>query len=101
VSTAKSLFIRRETDVWDSLRFLRAALAEANEHLSQRSTEVVDLRLLCDELEVEAAAAWAEASSARMEAQQRQLELGHVIGERDQSRSQAAEAVGRAEALGG
>jgi hypothetical protein len=54
----------------------------------------VDLRLLCDELEVEAAAACAEA-------QQRQLELGQVIGERDQSRNQAAEAEGQAEALGG
>jgi hypothetical protein len=31
--------------------------------------------------------------------QHRQLELGQVIGEQDQSRSQAAEAVGRAEAL--
>jgi hypothetical protein len=57
VSTAKSLFIHRETDVLGSLRFLRAALAEANERLAQRSTEVADLRLLCDELEVEAAAA--------------------------------------------
>jgi hypothetical protein len=80
VSTAKS-FIRHETDVWGSLRFLRAALGEANERLAQRSTEVVDLRLLCDELEVEAAAVWAEATSARTEAQQRQLELGHVIDE--------------------
>jgi hypothetical protein len=76
VSTTKSLFIRRETDVWGSLRFLRAALAEANEHLAQRSTEVADLRLLYDELEVEVAAAQAKAASARMEAQQRQLELG-------------------------
>jgi hypothetical protein len=101
VSTAKSLFIRRETDVWGSLLLLRAALAEANERLAQRSTEVADLRLLCDELEVEAAAAQAEAASARTEVQQRQLELGEVIGERDQSRSQAVEAVGRAEALGG
>jgi outer membrane murein-binding lipoprotein Lpp len=67
--------------------FLRVALAEANEHLAQWSTEVADLRLLCDELEVEAMAARAEATSARTEAQQRQLELGHVIGERDQSRS--------------
>jgi hypothetical protein len=33
--------------------------------------------------------------------QQRQLELNQVIGERDQSRSQAAEAVSRAEALRG
>jgi chromosome segregation ATPase len=32
---------------------------------------------------------------------QRQLELGRAIGERDQSRSQAAEAVSRAEALRG
>jgi hypothetical protein len=52
--------------------------------------------LLCDELEVEAAAV-----SARVEAQQRQLELGQVIGERDQSQNQAVEAVSRAEALGG
>jgi hypothetical protein len=33
--------------------------------------------------------------------QRRRLELGQVIGERDQSRSQAAEAVSRAEALRG
>ncbi len=52
-----SLFIRRETDVWGSLRFLRAVLTEATERLAQRSTEAADLRLLCDELEVEAAAA--------------------------------------------
>jgi cysteine sulfinate desulfinase/cysteine desulfurase-like protein len=32
---------------------------------------------------------------------QRQLELGQAIGERDQSRSQAAEAVSQAEALRG
>jgi hypothetical protein len=50
--------------------------------------------LLCDEL-------GAEATVARAEAQRRQLELGQVIGERDQSRSQAAEAESRAEALGG
>jgi hypothetical protein len=50
--------------------------------------------LLCDELGVEAAA-------ARAEAQQRQLELGQVISERDQSRNQAAEAERRAKALGG
>jgi hypothetical protein len=57
--------------------------------------------LLCDELEVEAAAARAEAASARAEAQHRRLELGQVIGERDQSRNQAAEAVSRADVLGG
>jgi hypothetical protein len=59
--------------------------------------------------------AWTEAKSARKEAssaqeqvasqaeevQQRQLELGQVIRERDQPRSHAAEAVSRAEVLGG
>jgi hypothetical protein len=76
------------------LWFLRAALAEATKRLSQRSTEAVDLRLLRDEL-------GAEAAVARAEVRWRQLELGQVIGERDQSRSQAAEAESRAEALGG
>jgi hypothetical protein len=58
--------------------------------------------LLCDELGVEAAAARAEAQQRRhAEAQQRQLELGQVIGERDHSQNQAAKAESRAEALGG
>ena len=108
MSTAKSLFIRRERDIWESVRSQRVALTEANERLAQRSTEVADLRLLCDELKSEAVSAQAEALSAREqvasqaeEMQQRQLELGQVIGERDQSRSQAVEAVSRAEALRG
>jgi chromosome segregation ATPase len=76
---------------------------------------VADLGLLCDELKSEAATTRAEAASARTEAssareqvasqaeemQQRQLELGQVIGKRDQSRSQVAEAVSQAEALRG
>jgi chromosome segregation ATPase len=113
VSTAKSLFIRRESDVWELLRSQRAALTEANERLAQRTAEVADLRSLCDELKLEVAAARTEAASARAEAssaqeqvasqaeemQQRQLELGQVIDERDQSRSQAVEAVSRAGAL--
>jgi hypothetical protein len=56
----------------------------------------------------EAESAREEASSAREhvasqaeEVQQRQLELGQVIRERDQSWSHAAEAVSRAEVLGG
>jgi uncharacterized coiled-coil DUF342 family protein len=76
-------------------------LAEANERLTQRSTKVADLRLLRDELKAEAEAARAEAALARTEAQQRQLELGHVVSERDQSRSQATEAMARAETLEG
>jgi hypothetical protein len=73
---------------------MRVALAEATERLSQQSAEAADLRLLCDEL-------GAEAAAARAEAQRWQLELGQVIGERDQSQSQAAEAESQAEALGG
>jgi chromosome segregation ATPase len=88
------LFIRREADVWGSLWFLRSTLAEATERLSQWSAEAANHRLLCDEL-------GAEAAAARAEAQRRQLELGQVIGERDQSRGRAAEAESRAEALGG
>jgi hypothetical protein len=94
LSTAKLLFILREADVWGSLRFLRTTLAEATERLSQRSAEAADLRLLCDEL-------GAEAATARAEAQRRQLELGQVIGEQDQSRGRATEPESRAEALGG
>jgi hypothetical protein len=43
MSIAKSLFIRRESDVWESLRSQWAALTEANERLAQRSVEVADL----------------------------------------------------------
>jgi chromosome segregation ATPase len=93
LSAAKSLFIRREADVWGSLRLLRTTLAEATECLSQRSAEVADLRLLCVDL-------GAEAAAARTDAQRQQLELGQVIGERDQSLGRAAEAESRAEALG-
>jgi chromosome segregation ATPase len=89
------------------------ALTEANERLAQRSAEVADLRSLYDELNLEVAATRTEAASARAEAssaweqvpsqaeemQQWQLELGQVIDEQDQSQSQAAEAVSRAEAL--
>ena len=41
-----------------------------------------------------------EAAAAHAEAQRLQLELGQVIGERDQSRGRATEAESRAKALG-
>jgi hypothetical protein len=68
-------------------------LDEATERLSQQSAEVADLRLLCVDRGAEAAVAHAEA-------QRQELELGQVIGKRDQSRGRAAEAESRAEALG-
>jgi hypothetical protein len=82
LSTAKSSFIRREVDVWGSLRSLRTTLARATACLSQQSAEVADLRLLCADL-------GAEAAAARAEAQRQQSELDHVTGERDQSRGRA------------
>jgi hypothetical protein len=74
---------------------------QANERLVRQSTELADLRLLCDDLRAEVAAAWAEAALARTEAQQRQLELGQAIDERDQYWNQAAQAAGWVEALEG
>ena len=75
------MFIRRESDVWESLRSQRDALAEANERLAQWSAEVADLRLLYNGLKSEAAAAWTEAALARAE----------VLSAREQVASQAEE----------
>jgi hypothetical protein len=52
---AKSMFLRRESGVWDSLRRKQGALDQANERLAQRSTEVAELRALCTELKADAA----------------------------------------------
>jgi hypothetical protein len=49
----------------------------------------------------EASSAREQAASQAEEVQQRRLELGQVIRERDQPRSHAAEAMSRAEVLGG
>jgi hypothetical protein len=69
---------------------------------------VANLRLLCDELKseavsarVEALSAWEQVASQAEEMRLRQLELGQAIGEWDQSRRKAVEAVSRAEALRG
>jgi septal ring factor EnvC (AmiA/AmiB activator) len=115
MSTTKSLFLRRESSVWESLRLQGATLTEGNERLAQQSAEAADLWLLYEELKSEAAAArtevasaWTEASSAweqvasqAEEMQRRRLELGQVTSERDQLRGQAAEATSRAETLKG
>jgi hypothetical protein len=49
----------------------------------------------------EAFSVWEQVASQAEEMQQRQLEFGQIIRERDQSWSQFAEAVSRAEILGG
>jgi hypothetical protein len=65
MSTTKSLFLRRESSVWESLRLQGAALIEANKCLVQQSAEALRL---CEELKSEAEAARTEAASARTEA---------------------------------
>eukprot|EP00267_Zea_mays_P056440 XP_023156476.1 angiomotin-like [Zea mays] len=94
----------QEEQSQDELRFAavpEGRACQANERLVRQSTELADLRLLCDDLRAEVAAAWAEAALARTEAQQRQLELGQAIDERDQYWNQAAQAAGWVEALEG
>ena len=54
-SLGKSLFLRRERDVWDQLRQQKDLLAGANELLSARSAEVEDLRLRYANAKAEAA----------------------------------------------
>jgi hypothetical protein len=81
VSTAKSLFIRRESDVWESLRSRWAALTEANERLTQRSAEVADLWLLCDELKSEVAVARTEEASAQTEASSAREQVASQVEE--------------------
>jgi hypothetical protein len=66
-------------------------------------------RLLYDELEPEAAVSAREEASSTQEqvasqaeeVQRRRLELGQVVRQQDQPRSHAAEAVSRADVLGG
>jgi uncharacterized coiled-coil DUF342 family protein len=50
---------------------------------------------------IEASSAREQVASQAEEVQQRRLELGQAIHERDQPRSHAAEAMSRAEVLGG
>ena len=51
------MFLRWERDVWDQLQWQKGLLADANELLSARSTEVEDLRLRCADMKAEAATA--------------------------------------------
>ena len=56
-SLGKSVFLRRERDVWDQLQRQKGLLAGANELVAARSAEVEDLHLHCADAKVEAAMA--------------------------------------------
>lgn len=53
---SKSIFVRRECDVWASLQRHRVALLCSNEQLARRSAEVVDLTSRCEGLKEEGGA---------------------------------------------
>jgi hypothetical protein len=61
----------------------------------------VSVRTEAMSAQIEASSAQEQVASQAEEVQQRWLELGQVARERDQSQSHAAEAVSRAEVLGG
>jgi Fe-S cluster biosynthesis and repair protein YggX len=112
-STAKSIFIHRESDVWAALQRHQAMLCHSNEQLALKNAEAVDLVSLCAELKDEVAAAhekvipleeevWLlRGKVAPLEEEVRLLKenLRAMASERDKSRHQATEASLRADSL--
>ncbi|XP_066373892.1 uncharacterized protein [Miscanthus floridulus] len=86
-SLEKSMFLRRERDVWDQLWQQKDLLANANELLSTWSVEVEDLRLRCADMKAEAAKAREKAAPLAAWIKELEEELTQVVGERDTFRS--------------
>ena len=86
-SLGKSLFLRRERDVWDQLQWQNDLLAHANKLLSVRSTEVEDLRLCCADMTAEAATALEQATPLAARIKELEEELTRVAGDWDTFRS--------------
>ncbi|XP_066316634.1 uncharacterized protein [Miscanthus floridulus] len=98
-SLEKSMFLRWEWDVWDQLRQQKDLLANANELLSVRSVEVVDLRLRCADMKAEAAMARERAAPLATRIQELEEELTRVADERDTFRSWAEQEAASAKAI--
>ncbi|XP_066333215.1 uncharacterized protein [Miscanthus floridulus] len=97
-SLEKSMFLRRERDVWDQLRQQNDLLAGANDLLSVRSTEVEDLRLRCADIKAEATMAREKAAPLAARIQELEEELTRAAGERDTFRSWAEQEAASAKA---
>ena len=97
-SLGKSMFLRRERDVWEQLRQQKDLLANANGLLSVRSAEVEDLRLRCADMEVEVATAREQVTPLSARIEELKEELTRVAGEQDSFRSRAEEATTSAKA---
>ncbi|XP_066320626.1 uncharacterized protein [Miscanthus floridulus] len=99
LSLEKSMFLRRERDIWDLLRQQKALLANANELLSAWSVEVEDLRLRYVDMKVEAAMAREQAAPLAARIQELEEELTRVADERDTFKSQAEQEAAFAKAI--
>ena len=92
-SLGKSVFLRRERDVWDQLQRQKGLLAGAKKLLAVRSAEVEDLRLRCVDMKAEAAMAREQAAPLAARIKELEEELTRVAGERDTFRSCNEEAT--------
>ena len=100
-SLGKSVFLRRERGIWDQLQRQKGLLADANELLSARSTEVEDLRLRYADAKVEVAIARTQLAPLAARVKELEEELTRVAGDRDAFRSWAKEATASGKALAG
>ncbi|XP_066342155.1 uncharacterized protein [Miscanthus floridulus] len=100
-SLGKSVFLQRERGIWDQLQRQRGLLADANELLSARSTEVEDLRLRCADAKVEAATAQTQLAPLAAWIKEQEEELTRAISDRDAFRSRAEEAMASGKVLAG
>ena len=100
-SLRKSVFLRRERDVWDQLQRQKGLLAGANELLSAQSMEVEDLRLRCVDAKAEAATAQEQVAPLAARVKELEEELTRVASERDTFRSRAKQAEASAKAVAG
>ena len=100
-SLGKSVFLRRERDVWDQLQRQKGLLADANELLLARSAKVEDLHLRCADMKAEAATAQEQVAPLAARVKELEEELTRVAGDRDTFRSRAKEAMASTKALGG
>ncbi|XP_066323911.1 uncharacterized protein [Miscanthus floridulus] len=98
-SLRKSLFLRRERDVWDQLRQQKDLLANAIDLLLARSAEVEDLRLRCADMKAEAATAREQAIPLAAQIKELEEELTRVASEWDTFKSRAKEAAASAKAI--
>ena len=98
-SLGKSVFLRRERDVWDQLQRQKDLLASANELLSARSAEVEDLRLRGTDMKTAAVAAQEQVAPLAARVKELEEELTRVASDRDAFRSRAKEATASGKVL--